>query len=161
MRIIYFSIFIMWVGALSIIYIEGKSNVEDSLISSLKDNEREVSQLLEIAIAYNESTKEQLIANLLLNFENKVHPLTSQLNDYPEIASYGLEGNETIDGEPYKANLTGIGSLSEVTIETLHEINAALALNLSTAVENKNTQFLWAYYTSKNGFMLLAPRVGM
>lgn len=161
MKIIYFLLVIFWVSGLFTIYNKGEDHVEERLIASLKDNEREVTQLLGIAIAYNDSVKDQLISNLGLGDDIGKHPLISDLKDFPELKAYGLQGNESINNMPYKANLTGIGSRSDLRKEDLAEINAALALNLSTPIQSKDSEFIWSYYTSTKGFMLLAPRVGI
>ncbi|MCW3171551.1 sensor domain-containing diguanylate cyclase [Shewanella subflava] len=159
MKFFYFLIIILWGGGLTIVYHQGHKSVEKQLISSLKDNEREMGQMLDVAIAYNESIKEQLILNFDLNIGSTPHPLISSFKNFPAINTYGLQGDETFAGKPLKANLTGAGSLADVDAEKWSEINAVLSLNLSAPLAAKSQQFLWSYYTSQNGFILLSPSV--
>ena len=53
MKIFYFLIIILWGGGLATVYHQGHNNIEKQLISTLKDNERELGQMLDVAIAYN------------------------------------------------------------------------------------------------------------
>jgi diguanylate cyclase (GGDEF)-like protein len=155
-------IFTFWVLSLTILYFKGKGDVENQLVQSLIINERDIGQLLNIAIAYNTSIADQMESNLNSIGSNKYqHPLIAQLKDFPAIQSYGLDGSEKINNQPYNANLTGIGSLLDVELEIIDEISAALSLNLSTPLTGENHDFTWSYYTSKNGFLLLSPSVSI
>jgi diguanylate cyclase (GGDEF)-like protein len=155
-------VFIFWLSSITILYFKGKSDVENKLVQSLVINERGIGQLLDIAIAYNTSIAGQMESNLNSIGSNKYrHPLISELKDFPEIESYGLDGSEKINNQPYKANLTGIGSLHDVDLKTIDEISAALSLNLSIPLTGENHDFTWSYYTSKSGFLLLAPSVSI
>lgn len=155
-------VFTFWVLSLSILYFKGHDNVVNQLVKSLIMNEREIGQLLNTTIAYNTSIAGQMESNLNLIGSNRYrHPLTFELKDFPEIQSYGLAGNERINNLPYQANLTGIGALQNVDAQTMEEISAALSLNLSTPLKGDNHDFIWSYYTSKNGFMVVAPSVGI
>jgi len=159
MKIFYFLIIILWGGVLTIVYNQGHKSVENQLISSLKSNEREIGQMLDVAIAYNESITEQLILNFDLDDQSSPHPLIASFKNFPAINTYGLQGDETFAGKPLKANLTGAGSLADVDAEEWSEINAVLGLNLSAPIAAKGQQFLWSYYTSQKGFILLSPSV--
>jgi hypothetical protein len=161
-KFLYLVVIIFWISSLTVLYFKGKSDVENQLIQSLIINERDIGQLLNIAIAYNTSIANQMESNLNSIGSNKYrHPLISELKDFPEIESYGLDGNEKINNQPYNANLTGIGSLQDVELQIIDEISAALSLNLSTPLTGENHDFTWSYYTSKSGFLLLAPRVSL
>ena len=159
MKIFYFLIIILWGGGLVAVYHQGHNNIEKQLISTLKDNEHEVGQMLDVAIAYNESIKEQLIFNFDLHDISNPHPLISSFKNFPELNAFGLQGNETIAGHPLTANLTGIGSMQDVDAEMWSEINALLGLNLSAPIAAKSHPFIWSYYTSQKGFILLSPSV--
>lgn len=155
-------VFTFWLSSLATLYFKGKNEVENKLVQSLVINERGIGQLLDIAIAYNTSIASQMESNLNSIGANKYrHPLINELKDFPEIQSYGLDGSEKINNQPYNANLTGIGSLHDVELQTIDEISAALSLNLSTPLTGENHDFTWSYYTSKSGFVLLAPSVSI
>ncbi|MFT5851666.1 MAG: diguanylate cyclase (GGDEF)-like protein [Colwellia sp.] len=155
-------VFTFWVSSLTILYFKGKSDVENKLVQSLIINERSIGQLFDIAIAYNTSIAGQMESNLNAIGSHKYrHPLINELKDFPEIQSYGLDGSEKVNNQPYNANLTGIGSLQDVEIKIIDEMSAALSLNLSTPLTGENHDFTWSYYTSKSGFVLLAPSVSI
>jgi diguanylate cyclase (GGDEF)-like protein len=139
----------------------GYRTTEATLISSLQHNEREVGQLLDVAIAYNESVKEQLLYSFDLHSEELEHPLLSRLKNFAQLDAYGLGGNETFNGKPYHANLTGVGSLDDVTLTQLMEMNAVLNVNFAAPFQTEGSDFIWSYYTSKTGFMLLSPSLAI
>ncbi len=150
----------LWFCSLIFLYVESRASVEIQLTESIVKNEMAIGQLFDVAVAYNLTLKNQMAANIeFFNNEKASHPLFTSLKSFPEIDAYGLGGHETVYGKPYEANLTGIGLLEDVDSSTLQEINAALSLNVSTPMKEKNYDFVWSYYTSKKGFMLLAPRV--
>lgn len=159
MKIIYLLIIFVWLASLSLIYDHGKKNIEHLLITSVENNEREITQLLDIAIAYNNSIKEQLISNLNLKQHLGKNPLLTGVKNYPDINSYGLDMDSPLYQAFYNANLTGKGRVEELTPDILSEINAVLWLNFSAPVESVDGQFKWSYYTSVNGFMALAPKL--
>lgn len=161
MKIVYVLILGVFIGSASIIYKKGEESVEHMLIDSLRDHEREVNQLLNVAIAYNNSIRDQFIANLDLNNDEYIHPLTYQLKDFPHLGSYGLDGSELINNLPYNASLSGSGSLKDLDNSIIREIDSALALSLSAPLDAGDHKFVWSYYTSKNDFILIAPSVGI
>ena len=59
-------------------------------------------------------------------------------------------------------SLSGVGNISTISQETWQEISAAQSLSLPLgrggAVTN-DSDFVWSYYTSKNHFMFIAPKV--
>ncbi len=161
-KYIYILAAILWLPSMVFSYLESSSLVKLQLMESIAKNELEITQLLDIAVAYNMSLKEQMDINIdFVSHEKALHPLLAELKNFPEKNAYGLEGNETVYNKPYESNLTGIGSLENVDFSTFQEINAALLLNLATAVKEKKHEFIWAYYTSNKGFLLLSPRIGI
>ncbi len=153
---------IAWLLSLVFLYYESRASVKQLLVDSVAKNETEVRQLLDVAVAYNVTVKNQMSDNMaLVSNEQGSFPLFSSLKNFPELNAYGLQGDELLYGKPYEANLTGIGQLEDVDPATLQEIKAALMLNLSTPIEQKKHEFIWSYYTSDKGFLLLSPRVGI
>lgn len=126
----------------------------------MASRELSVNQVLDIAIAYSTSMSNQMYDNYTtikdLDF---IHPLVLELKYFPDINAYGFNGDELNYDLPLTANLTGIGTKNTITKEMKTVMTAALTLNLSTAVNDKNHHFTWAYFTSAQGFILLAPSV--
>ncbi len=160
--IAYIATVALWLVSLYPIYLISEASIAEQFKETILESEHSLTQLLDITFAYSESIKTQMISNVTLATNDQLsHPLSKQLKDFPEINSYGLVGNESAFGKPYSANLTGIGPLSSVSKDILNEINAAIALDLSAPLNEGNHNFIWSYYTSNNGFMLLSPRVGI
>ncbi len=149
---------LLWIISLVFLFFDSRASVKRQLSDSIIKNELEINQLLDIAIAYNSTIKKQMDTNInFINNEAVSHPLLMQLKDFPELNAYGFRGDENVFGAPYEANLTGIGSLDSLDFDTLQEINAALLLNLATPTKEDKHEFIWSYYTSSKGFMLLSP----
>lgn len=153
--------FCVWVISCLLIYDNSRGKVEQQFIDSLGSKELDLTQLLDISFAYNISIKNQLETQLNLPMGSNAHPLTSRIKDYPEREAYGLSGQEVVNNQIYNANLTGIGSITDLDSRHLSEINSILHVDLSAPFTEKKHSFIWVYYQSKHGFILLSPAVGI
>ncbi|MDZ4322828.1 MAG: hypothetical protein U1A05_01915, partial [Alphaproteobacteria bacterium] len=89
---------------------------------------------------------------------NIVSPLFPYLKNNPRKASFFLETEKFQPKEAMIGNLTGEGSLDNLSQGRKNEINMALFLNNFLEVTLKNNSgSVWAYYTSKNHFQNLYP----
>lgn len=134
-------------------------HVEGVLVDSLSSKALAIDQLLDVSIAYTVSTQRQLENALRLAAPPLRHPLSQKLRDYSEWNGYGLSGNEKINGIDYLANLTGIGRLQDIDDEVLLEIDAILGVDLSAPFSEAEHSFIWSYYQSRHGFLLLSPSI--
>lgn len=149
----------VWLIASSLILERSRKEVERDFSLSLAHVELDVTQLLDIAFAYNTSIRNQVKAQLSKPSNMAEHPLSAQLRDFPQWNAYGLRGDELLNNRPYHANLTGIGALSDAGAIVRNEIDAILNIDLSAPFTESKHSFIWAYYQSKHGFILLAPSV--
>lgn len=89
---------------------------------------------------------------------NITSPLFPYLKNNPEKTRFFLETEKFQAKEAMIGNLTGEGSLDNLSQEHKNEINMALFLNNFLEVTLKNNSgSVWAYYTSKNHFQNLYP----
>ncbi|MBY0272220.1 MAG: GHKL domain-containing protein [Alphaproteobacteria bacterium] len=89
---------------------------------------------------------------------NITSPLFPYLKNNPGKASFFLETEKLQPEEAMIGNLTGEGSLDNLSQNRKNEINMALFLNNFLEVTLKNNSgSVWAYYTSKNHFQNLYP----
>jgi diguanylate cyclase (GGDEF)-like protein len=148
----------VWIIGAAIIFENSRNTVEQDFIDSLESKELDITQLLDISFAYNISIRKQIETQLNLPIHHK-HPLRDKLQDFPQWNAYGLSGKEVVNNQPYSANLTGIGPLAEVSDSVVDEIDSILNVDLSAPFIEEKHSFIWAYYQSINGFILLAPSV--
>jgi diguanylate cyclase (GGDEF)-like protein len=107
--------------------------------------------------------KETMLQNLILaKQDGHHHPELTAISYYPQYAVYGLEPNPTRTTAVRNATLTGSGRFENVDILTQIEVSAALTLDsiFRTALTNL-PELKWVYYTSVNGFIFVAPSVGV
>ena len=107
--------------------------------------------------------KENMVQNLSLAKTNGYHhPDLSAITYYPRYAIYGLEPDPASARVVRNATLTGSGRFDNVDPATQIEVSAALTLDSTfhTAMMNL-PELKWVYYTSKNGFIFVAPSVGV
>lgn len=83
------------------------------------------------------------------------------LHDYPKYNTFAISGFDQDGGnDQFYSTLTGQGSLNRIDIDLQREILAALALDSQIGTQTTdNSDFIWAYYTSKRNFAILAPKV--
>jgi len=80
------------------------------------------------------------------------------IKDLPNKQSFYLDGKNLRYNNAAVGNLSGLGSISNLSQEHRDEINMALFLNTFFVVALKSIQgALWGYYTSKNHFQILYP----
>lgn len=107
--------------------------------------------------------KETMVQNLnLAKQEGYQHPELTAISYYPQYAVFGLEPNPARPSTVRNATLTGSGRFENVDISTQIEVSAALTLDSTfrTAMTSL-PELKWVYYTSKNGFIFVAPSVGV
>lgn len=158
---------IKWVMASALLLVsvtyaclESRNDVVKLLTESVSDNERAVSQLLDIAVAYNLSIRNQMESNIgYIRDESGTHPLFTEVTDYPDLNAYGLSVEDPGNGDFLVASLSGIGSLDSLDAETQNEIAASLLLDLTSPLEEEKHEFIWSYYTSDKGFLMIAPGI--
>ena len=107
--------------------------------------------------------KETMVQNLILAKQAGYHhPDLTAITYYPQYTVYGLEPNSVRTTTVRNATLTGSGRFENVDITTQIEISAALTLDSTFHTAMKNLPELkWVYYTSANGFIFVAPSVGV
>ncbi|MDI9638170.1 hypothetical protein QM565_20830 [Geitlerinema splendidum] len=89
---------------------------------------------------------------------NITSPLFPYLKNNPEKTRFFLEMKKFQPEEAMIGNLTGEGSLDNLSQDHKNEINMALFLNNFLEVTLKNNSgSVWVYYTSKNNFQNLYP----
>lgn len=153
--------FFIWMLGLYPLYHYSRSNIEHRIEVTMKERGNFIRQQLDIGFAHVISQKKQMDANLHLTRNGALtHPALSRLQYFPKLDAYGLRGDEKYeDGVTLNSNITGIGTLSDVSDRIKQEISAAATLDLHSAVANKRLEFIWSYYTSKSNFLVLSPKV--
>jgi len=107
--------------------------------------------------------KETMEQNLILSMQNDYrHPALNEITYYPQYAVYGLEPSQSQMATVRNATLTGSGRFENVDTSTQTEVSTALMLDSTfrTAIRNL-PELKWVYYTSANGFLFIAPSVGV
>ena len=107
--------------------------------------------------------RETMEQNLILAKQNDYrHPGLNEITYYPQYAVYGLEPSQAQMATVRNATLTGSGRFENVDISTQTEVSTALTLDSTfrTAMNNL-PELKWVYYTSANGFIFVAPSVGV
>lgn len=107
--------------------------------------------------------KETMEQNLILAMQNDYrHPALNEITYYPQYAVYGLEPSQANMATVRNATLTGSGRFENVDISTQTEVSTALTLDSTFRTATRNLPELkWVYYTSANGFLFIAPSVGV
>ena len=107
--------------------------------------------------------KETMVQNLILAKQDDYkHPELAAISYFPQYAVYGLEPTMTQNASVRNATLTGSGRFENVDTSTQIEVSAALTLDATFRTALKNLPELkWVYYTSANGFIFVAPSVGV
>ena len=107
--------------------------------------------------------KETMEQNLILARENEnLHPALTEITYYPQFAVYGLEPSKEQNTTVQNATLTGSGRFENVETATQTEVSSALTLDSTfRAAMNNLPELKWVYYTSANGFIFIAPSVGV
>lgn len=150
---------LLWLAVLSLVLFSGSKRAEHEIAHVLKGNATQLQQLLSVALAYNRAIASQMISSLEHQHRDHWHP--ELLQDYPEHGVYALADSAITDVARPVANLSGIGRLDGLSIAQQAEISAALSLNLTAPLNDQEHFFIWSYYTSDSGFMLLAPYVAV
>jgi len=85
-------------------------------------------------------------------------PFLASLKNNPEKGAYYLDITNTSLNKAMVGNLTGLGTLEDLSQDVKTELNMALLLNtyFEIALHN-NRGAVWIYYTSKNHFQNLYP----
>lgn len=107
--------------------------------------------------------KETMEQNLILAKENgDRHPALTEITYYPQYAIYGLEPSQDKRTIVRNATLTGSGRLDNQDSATLVEVSSALTLDSTfRAAMRSFPELKWVYYMSANGFVFIAPSVGI
>lgn len=153
----------IWIAGLYPLYLYSNFIMEEKIRLITEQRVNYVRQQLEIGFSYLRSQKQQIETNIALARKKMLfHPAVNQLKNFTKINAYGLTGEEIFkDNLDLDLNITGIGKLSNIPPNVKDEIHAAMSLNLYSAVKDSNYDFVWSYYTSKNNFMALSPKVSI
>lgn len=150
---------VIWLTVIVVVLFTAAKRVEHLLSDSMGNNQREVAQLLDVAFAYNQSSASQLESMFESGGASAFgFSLPQSLVDFPQLNSYGLDPSQPLSAT-YSASLTGSGSYRDLSDSTLKEINQALLLDLTAPFKDQTHYFIWSYYTSKRGFIVLSPKV--
>ncbi len=154
-------LFICWIVGLILIYQSHESTLHGHIEKIVQHRTISIQQQVDIARVLVEQLRKQMKNNIYLVEMGYEYPAISHLKDHPELGIYASDElspyfqNLAISG----ASLTGMGSIDALDEKIKQEISAALMLSLTTkALSKVNTDFEWLYYTSKNGFLSLAPK---
>ncbi len=152
-RIFLLFLLIPWCLSLNEIYNRGEVATFEKVSKGVELYKRELTTLLKIAVAYNESNANQLIKNMHQNSGYDKVNLTNYVREKQNGNPLPLEGEYH--------NTAFFTAKPELDLEResiLDELDAVLRLNLSTPTDNDEIEFAWSYYTSAQGFLLLAPK---
>jgi hypothetical protein len=88
------------------------------------------------------------------------NPALQKLKNYPEFNVYGISGIAQDQGyETLVGTLTGLGNANTLDESVRREISAALGLDQQIALQvDGSSELVWAYYTSANNFIYIAPK---
>lgn len=151
---------VVWGVGLFPIYYLNKDKTDTVIVEVMAERAKILRQHLDIAFAHVTGLKQQMETNIVLAENGMLsHPALMKLQNFEALGGYGLRGHEVIEGTPLTANLTGVGSVKSLSSQVRQEIGAALALNLYSAIQENKYDFVWSYYTSKEKFIFLSPRV--
>ena len=156
---------LIWLMAFGLIYMHHKKLTLAQTNAVLHERTSLVQQYLDLTLSFVDFMRKQMELNVQLAAQSRLaHPQADMLINYPEYGVWAL--NEHLeDGTVLpksKGAITGLGDINKLSADVRHEINAALALELDIGSEMSNDlEFVWAYYTSQHGFVLLAPSVSV
>ncbi len=157
-------LFIGWIIGLVLIYESHENNLHKHIEKVVQHRAISIQQQVDVARVLVEQLRKQMKNNIYIVEMGYKYPAINHLKDYPELGVYASDDhsphfqNLAIAG----ASLTGAGSIDDLDDKVKQEISAALMLALTTkALSKVNTDFEWLYYTSKNNFLSLAPRVSI
>lgn len=150
-NIFLFLLITFFVG-LTFIYEKEENNLRLSTLNKIKTQSKYINEYFTINKAFILSLKNTLISNL--NIPDLVHPAFVEIKNKKQKGTYNILCN--IDN--IKSTLNGLGSLSNIDIDTVQELNSVLYLNpLFKTILNSKHDIQWVYYTSAKQFMYIAP----
>ena len=152
----------VWILLLIPLYQSSLSELELIFSNVAKEREDFISQQLDTGFSYTDQMKSQMEANLVLALQGELkHPALKYLQNFSRYGVYGFTGKEDFAEKQLNANLTGLGTKEQLDETLLAELSAALATAIKSPVYNSEHDFVWSYYTSARGFMLLSPVVAI
>ena len=150
-NIFLFLLITFFVG-LTFIYEKEENNLRLSTLNKIQTQSKYINEYFTINKAFILSLKNTLISNL--NIPDLVHPAFVEIKNKKQKGTYNILCN--IDN--IKSTLNGLGSLSNIDIDTVQELNSVLYLNpLFKTILNSKHDIQWVYYTSAKQFMYIAP----
>ena len=140
-----------------------RSLLQDEILDGVRLRSYLIKETMISARVIVSTMKETMEQNLILAKENEYrHPALTEITYYPQYAVYGLEPSQDQRTTVRNATLTGSGRFDDVDISTLMEVSSALTLDSAfRAAMNNFPELKWVYYTSANGFIFVAPSVGI
>jgi len=144
-------------------FIRERGLLQDEILDGVRLRSHILREKMVSARVIVSAMKETMVQNLALaKSESYHHPDLAAITYYPQYAVYGLEPDPARTMSVRNATLTGSGRFDNVDTSTQVEVSAALTLDSTfrTAMTNL-PELKWVYYTSTNGFIFVAPSVGV
>lgn len=156
-----FLLFLVFLAGLYPIFLAVEKNYDKRITFINAERATLINRHLSIARAYVHALSQQLHLNITLSDKGQLsHPLSQKLQNFPGKNAFGLT-DETVQLEHLDCSLSGIGPLANLSNTTRKEIDAALALDIASPIQDEVKDFIWSYYTSKNQFIYLCPAVSV
>ena len=137
--------------------------LQDEIVDGVRLRSNLLREKMVLARVIVSAMKESMEQNLILakQIESR-HPALNEITYYPQYSVYGLEPSQAQLATVRNATLTGSGRFENVDISTQTEVSAAFTLDSTfRAAMNNFPELKWVYYTSANGFIFVAPSVGV
>ena len=150
-NIFIFLLIIFFIG-LSFIYEKEENQLKINTLNKIQTQSKYINEYFLINKAFILSLKNSLLGNL--NIDNLVHPAFEKIKNKEKKDTYNILCNVN----DIKSTLNGVGSLANIDIDTIQEINSILYLNpLFKTILNSEHDIQWVYYSSKKEFIYIAP----
>jgi GGDEF domain-containing protein len=150
-NIFLFLLIIFFIG-LSYIFQDEKSTLNKDTQDRINTQSNYINEYFTINKAFILSLKNTLTSNFYI--EDLVHPAFNEIQNKPALGTYNILCNLN----NVQSTLNGDKTLSNITLDTVQELNSALYLHpLFRTILNSNHDIKWVYYTSAKNFIYLAP----
>ncbi|WP_121627957.1 sensor domain-containing diguanylate cyclase [Poseidonibacter antarcticus] len=148
---IFLLLLIIFFIGLTYIYQKEEASLRSSTLNKIKTQSEYINEYFYINKAFILSLKNTLESNL--NIQDLIHPLFNNIKNKKDIGIYNIVCND----KSIKFTLNGIGSIDEIDLDTIQELNSVLYLNpLFRTILNSKHGIPWVYYSSVKNFIYIA-----
>ena len=158
---------VAWLSGLVCIYFIHNGLVEQRIADVANRRKEVIREHIDIALALISQMRTQMESNIWQAENGQLwHPSATRIQPSDIVLDTYIADGILVDNPlqvTANGSLSGVGNILKISQETWREINAALSLSLPLGrggMVTNNADFVWSYYTSKNHFMFIAPKVG-